>query len=295
MSTTNTGSSSHRSPASGSFPGVPSRPADVARILDAIGVVPSRRWGQSFLVDPFVADAEAALVAVPPGTPVLEIGGGLGLLTAALLRRGIGPLTVVERDRRLAQFLRTTFGDRITVLEADALAIDLPPAGCVVGNLPFWHSTSILLRLFEARAPYVVAMVQQEVAERVGATSGSRAYGRLSIIARLYGTPELFLRVPSESFYPVPEVSAQVLVHSARKGPLPVPSVERLEHVVRMLFSSRRKQLGNLLSRVATVPGEVDIVVRDARWPDNWSSLRPEDLDPEAYFRLATVLENRAK
>jgi len=290
VSTTNTGSSSRRSaPRSGPYP-VPERPEAIRATLTALGVRPVRRSGQSFLTDPFVADAEAALVGTDPGTPIVEVGGGLGILTAALLRRELGPITVIERDERLAQHLRTTFGDRIAVVRGDALEVPLPAAGAVVGNLPYSVATPILVRLLGARVPRVVVLVQREVAERLAAGPGSKAYGRLALFARLYGSVELFRTVPASAFWPVPEVESRLVVHSARPDALPVPSVARFERTVRTLFASRRKQLGNLLPRLASGTREAGELARAAGWPPGWERLRPEDLAPEAYFALATVL-----
>lgn len=290
MSKTSTASSSPRKRAAPSEFGVPEHPEEVRRALTALGVRPSSRWGQSFLTDPFIADAEAALVELPPGKPVVEIGGGLGILTAALLRRGIRPLTVVERDARLAGFLRTTFGDRIRVVVGDALDVELPPADCVIGNLPYSVATPILVRLFERRTPRVVFLIQQEVAERLAAGPGSKQYGRLSLLARLYGKVELFRTVSAAAFSPAPEVESRLGVHHARAGSLPVASVPNFERVVRTLFSSRRKQLGNLLPRLATATRDAAMLARDAGWPNDWVTLRPEQLPPEAFFALSDRL-----
>jgi 16S rRNA (adenine1518-N6/adenine1519-N6)-dimethyltransferase len=262
----------------------------VRAALDALGVRPSKEWGQSFLTDPFVADAEAALVELPPGHPVVEVGGGLGGLTAALLRRGVGPLTVIERDPRLARFLETTFGTRIRVLTGDALTVPLPPAEAVVGNLPFSVATPILLRLFAARTPRIVFLVQREVAERLAAGPGSKKYGRLSIIAQLYGSLELFRTVSSAAFTPRPEVESRIGVHVARREPLPVPSVPVLEETVRQLFSSRRKQLSNLLPRLTPSRESADELARRAGWPADWAHRRPEELPPSDYFALARAI-----
>jgi 16S rRNA (adenine1518-N6/adenine1519-N6)-dimethyltransferase len=293
VSTTSTGSSSPRSrTAAGPFD-VPATPDAIRETLGAIGLRPSRKYGQSFLSDPFVADAEAALLEVPPDAPVVEIGGGLGLLTAAVLRRHPGPLAVIERDPRLAAHLRRTFGARIRLLEADALTVDLPPAAAVVGNLPYSVATPILLRLFEARVPRIVFLVQREVAERLGASPRSKTYGRLSIIARLYGEVELFRPVPPEAFTPRPEVSSRVGVHRARPGRLPVPSVPDFERMVQRLFAGRRKQLGNLLPALAGGDEEAGRTAQRAGWPSDWMQRRPEELPPEAFFALATAFSAR--
>jgi 16S rRNA (adenine1518-N6/adenine1519-N6)-dimethyltransferase len=290
VSRTSTASSSPRSRSPPSEFGVPERPEEIRRVLAGLGVRPAKSWGQSFLTDPFVADAEAALVELPPGQPVVEVGGGLGILTAALLRRGLSPLTVVERDPRLAGFLRTTFGDRIRVLVGDALTVELPAADCVIGNLPYSVATPILVRLLERRTPRIVFLVQQEVAERLGAGPGTKQYGRLALLARLYGNVELYRTVPAAAFSPTPEVQSRLGVHVARDGALPVDSVPTFERVVRTLFSSRRKQLGNLLPRLASGSRDASALATSAGWPTGWSALRPEELPPDAFFALANCL-----
>jgi 16S rRNA (adenine1518-N6/adenine1519-N6)-dimethyltransferase len=287
MSRTSTGSSSRPEPTAAGRPTVPTSPAEVRAALGGLSLRPSRGRGQSFLTDPFVADAEAALLEVPPGAAVLEIGGGLGQLTVALLRRGLGPLTVVERDPRLASFLRRTFAGSVTVLEGDALELPLPRVAAAVGNLPYAVATPLLVRLLEARIPRVVFLVQEEVARRLAAEPGSKEYGRLSIFARLYGSVELYEPVPPSAFYPVPEVTSRLGVHVSRPGPLPVPSAEAFEEMVRLLFSSRRKQLKNLLPKFAGSEVAADRLAVAAGWPAGWPAARPESLPPEAYFALA--------
>ncbi len=283
-----------RSPRRRPYDGVPRRAAEVAAALEGLDLEPSRRRGQSFLTDPFIADAEAALVGTGPGEPIVEVGGGLGMLTDALLRRGLGPLTVVEREPRLAAFLRFHFGDRVTILEADALEAELPAARAVVGNLPFSVATALFLRWFRAGVPRIVALVQKEVGDRLAAGPGSRDYGRLSILAALYGTVERHRTVPAASFYPVPQVDGRLVTFDRRPGPLPVPDVERLETLVQRLFSRRRKQLGNLLPGTLAGlrgGGNAEEAAAAAGWPSDWARRRPEELAPEQYFRLATVTD----
>jgi 16S rRNA (adenine1518-N6/adenine1519-N6)-dimethyltransferase len=291
VSRTSTDSLSRRN-ARRSHAELPAGQAEIERTLEALRLVPSKRLGQSFLSDAFVADAEAALLTPRAGAPIVEVGGGLGILTEALLRRGLGPITVIERDVRLATFLRGKFGSRVTIVEGDALTTELPPDAVYVGNLPFSIATPLLVRLLYARVPQVVALIQREVAERLAAGPGSRVYGRLSILAQAFGSVEPFQVVPADSFTPTPAVDGRIIVLTARVGPLPVDSIESLESVVRALFSARRKQLGNLLPRVARLPADAHTVARKAGWPANWSRLRPENLPPEAFFRLANVLSD---
>jgi 16S rRNA (adenine1518-N6/adenine1519-N6)-dimethyltransferase len=272
---------------------VPGNAAEVAAALEGLELAPLKSRGQSFLTDPFVADAEAALVATAPGEPVLEVGGGLGILTRALVRREIGPLTVLEKEPRLAAFLRYHFGARVTVVEGDALTEPIPKVHAIVGNLPFSIATPLLMRWFESPVPRVVAMVQKEVGDRLAAGPGSKTYGRISILAALYGTVEGHQGIPAASFYPAPQVEGRLITFERRKGPLPVRSVPTLESLLDTLFASRRKQLGNLLPRALERlrhPRPAMEVAEAAEWPTEWARLRPESLAPGAYFRLVNTI-----
>jgi len=293
VSTTSTASSS-RGSLRRAIPAVPDRPAEVEGALRRLGIRPSRALGQSFLVDRFVADALAAIAEPGSGRPVVEVGGGLGVVTRALLERGVGDVTVLERDPRLAQHLQRTFGSAVEVRQTDARTFAYPPGATVVGSLPYASASALVLRMLERRVPRIAVLLQKEVAERFAAGPGSRAYGRPSIVARLYGEAELLREVGPEAFFPVPKVASRLWAHSARVGPLPVPSVARFETVVRRLFASRRKQLGNLLPQFASDRQGAEALAREAAWPDGWARLRPEQLPAEAFFRLATVLERRS-
>jgi 16S rRNA (adenine1518-N6/adenine1519-N6)-dimethyltransferase len=286
VSTTSTDSSSRRSGA----PSVPHRPPEVARALEALGIAPSKRLGQSFLWDAFVADAEAALVAGRPGRRIVEVGGGLGVLTEALLRRGLGPVTIVERDPRLAGFLTRAFGDEVSVVVGDALEVELPPMDCLVGNLPFSVATPILERVWSSGIPRFVGMLQREVVDRLVSPPGSRVYGRLTIVAAFHGSVEAFQTVPSSAFFPAPAVEGRVMSFDRRTGPPPVPELRSLVRLLDALFSARRKQLRNLLPRALPVGADAAHCAEAAEWPDDWAERRPEQLAPEAFFRMATVL-----
>lgn len=275
---------------------VPGNAAEVASALEGLELSPTKSRGQSFLTDPFVADAEAALVGTAPGQPVLEVGGGLGVLTRALLRRDIGPLTVIEKEPRLAAFLRYHFGDRIVVVEGDALVEPIPKVRAVVGNLPFSIATQLLMRWFQESVPRVVALVQKEVGDRLAAGPGSKTYGRISILAAFYGTVECHQSVPAAAFYPVPSVAGRIVAFERRRGPSPVHSLPTLEALLDTLFASRRKQLGNLLPRALAQLHEPRLaaeVAHRAEWPSEWERLRPESLAPAAYFRLVNTLGER--
>lgn len=294
MSTTNTGSSSARSRTEAPrarLRRARSRPEEVAGALAALGIRPSRRWGQSFLHDPFVVDAEVALLNPAAPEAILEIGGGLGVLTTALLNRGVGSLCVIERDPRLARHLEALVGPQARVVTGDAVDSPWPEVAAVVGNLPFSAAAPILFRVFESRGPRGVFLVQREVAGRLSAGPGSRAFGPLTVKAALYGKVESHQVVPANAFYPEPAVDGQLISFTPRLGPLQVRDPRALDRVVRVLFGARRKQLKHLLPQLTRRPEPAAELAAAARWPDDWPTRRPETLDVEAFFRLAAHLE----
>jgi len=215
-----------------------------------------RALGQHFLRDASMARAIVDLVAPTPADLAVEIGPGEGALTGELARRA-GQVIALEIDRVLVDRLRRAF-PAVEVVPADARAWDWTslarPAGgraLVVGNLPYSVGTSILTALTRAhRAIDAMAlMLQREVAERVAAAPGGKAYGSLSVYVQLHWRVELALRVPPGAFRPPPKVESAVL----RLVPLGAPpaAVEdeaRFERVVRAAFAQRRKTLANALA-----------------------------------------------
>ncbi len=270
--------------------------ASVKAALQAMDFTPSRHRGQNFLIDATVARNEVALVDLPPGSAVVEIGGGLGMLSTALLERGFRPLTILEVDERLASVLEANFTGRATVLRVDALESPLPPADAYVGNLPFSIATPLLLRLLEMGIPHGVFLVQREVAERLSAAHGNRDYGPLTIQARLYGEFVTAGIVPRTAFFPLPRVDGALVVY--RAAPLmPAPrDRELLMQLVRRTFSWRRKQLHHTLPFVLHefgVPETATSSLLEAvALPSEWGSLRPEDLSPECYVKLSLALSD---
>ena len=273
-------------------PGRPPKPEEILQKLKSLGVRPDRRSGQSFLSDPFVADAEAALVGAKPPGPVLEVGGGLGVLTEALLRREIGPLTVVEPDHRLADHLHRTFGDRITIVEQDALTYPIPNIRAAVGNLPYSVATPILLRLFQAEGP---------AGRRDGAAGGRRpTYGELRLARlRTPDDPGEAVSVRSNRYQVVPArrssrsrpSKARSSVFSARAEPVPSSRSRPSRRC------SRRSSPHVASSWATSCRGSPRMPSGSRRRPagrPEWPTRRPEDLPPEGFFGLANALTARA-
>jgi 16S rRNA (adenine1518-N6/adenine1519-N6)-dimethyltransferase len=216
--------------------------------------VARKRFGQHFLGDAAVVAAIVDAVAPRPGQALVEIGPGLGALTAPLLAR-CGALSVIELDRDLAARLRQRPG--LAVIEADVLRVDfaaLARAGGqplrIVGNLPYNISTPILFHLLDAAAHWRDAhlMLQKEVVTRMAAAPGGRNYGRLSVMLQWRCRIEPLFEVPPSAFEPPPRVDSALV----RLRPLATPPAvdERLlGELVTLAFSQRRKLLRHTLGR----------------------------------------------
>ena len=264
-------------------------------LLEALGLFPRRSQGQNFLLDPAVARDVASLLPAPRGAPVVEIGGGLGALSLALVEAGREPLTVIERDPRLSAFLATNLPSRVRVLTADALTVRLPAARHFAGNLPFRGATEILLRLLGSGMEAGVFLVQEEVADRLAASAGSREYGRLTVRFALEGRFSPGRQVPSSAFYPPPRVRGRVVVWEREHPTLPRPLEGCLEKLLAGAFAHRRKMLGGTLPGVLRAWGgspreRPERLLAQANWPEDWPRRRAEEIPPEAYRSLAERL-----
>lgn len=215
-----------------------------------------KRFGQHFLTDASVVDSIAAILAVGPDDHVIEIGPGHGALTVPLAA-ACNNLTVIEVDRDLARTLRRRF-PRVDVIEADVLSTDfvgLAVAGGsvrVVGNLPYNIAAPIMMRLFDDCANGLALrdahfMLQAEMADRLAAPPGTRARGRLSVVAQYHCGIEPLLTVDAAAFSPPPKVTSKFVRLTPRTPTLPAEDMAALHTVVRTAFGQRRKRLGNAL------------------------------------------------
>ncbi len=194
---------------------------DIKSTLRRYGIVPTKKRGQSFLTDISIAQRMVDLAAINSKDRVLEIGGGLGILTSAIAERA-GEVTVIEIDPRLVRTLHDRFSNRpnVIIIEGDALHIEFPHVNKVVSNLPYSISSEITFRILrEIDFELAVLMYQEEFAERLMAQPGSEEYSRLSIGVRYLAEIERVMRVPAAAFYPVPSVNSMVVrVRRRREG-----------------------------------------------------------------------------
>jgi len=250
--------------------------------------------GQHFLRDRAAVHDICARVLEPRTTTVFEIGPGRGALTDALV--GCTPrLVLVERDRRFVEHLRERYAGRadVTVAEADATTFDFAGSlgegerAAVVGNLPYNVASPIWFHLLASRARFVrlVLMFQREVAERLVAEPGSKAYGAPSVSARFFTEARIVRRLAPGAFAPPPKVWSAVVQAEPRAEPLrPVAADEAFLRFVRALFGFRRKTLGNVLAAAGLAGGRASADVARAAGVD--PRARAETLDAEAVWRL---------
>lgn len=229
------------------------------------GVRPSKALGQHFLVDPNLARAIATDAAVGPGDRVVEVGAGLGSLTVALAATGARVLAI-EFDRAILPALReVTEGlEPVEVLAADVTSIDWSAtlgeeAWTLCANLPYNVATPLVQRLLEEvpAIVHMVVMVQREVGDRLLARAGDPGYGPLSLRVDQHATARVVRTVPSEVFWPRPNVASVVVRIDRRERPAIAVEAERLWRVVDAMFRARRKTARAALAAVIDDPDRV--------------------------------------
>lgn len=217
-----------------------------------------KRFGQNFLHDQRVIDKIVNAVAPKAGDRLIEIGPGLGALTAPLLKRA-ETLTVVELDRDLAANLpeRMGFPTHLTIVEGDALRFDFTQLKQsdeqklrIVGNLPYNISTPLLFHLltYGGQVQDMHFMLQKEVVDRIVAAPNTSDYGRLSVMLQYYCEPTFLFEVPAGSFNPPPKVTSAVFrLKPYTQKPLQAQDEKHLASLVSHVFTQRRKTLRNSL------------------------------------------------
>jgi 16S rRNA (adenine1518-N6/adenine1519-N6)-dimethyltransferase len=258
------------------------------RRLREFGIRPNRELGQNFLIDDNILRLVGAAAELDPGDVVLEVGGGLGVLSEHLAP-AVAHLHVVEVDPGLRPALDDAlapFGNT-SLHVADALALDFaalePRPGKVVANLPYGVAATVLLKALEELpgAELLVAMVQREVGERLAAAPGSKTYGVTSVIAQLSCEVRVARRVPATVFHPAPKVESAIVVLRRREAS-PAPRVVELVHGG---FAHRRKALARSLAVAGTADRDaVRAALAAMGLPDD---IRAERLSPPQFRDLA--------
>jgi 16S rRNA (adenine1518-N6/adenine1519-N6)-dimethyltransferase len=247
---------------------------------------PRKRFGQNFLEDSHVIQNIITAICPQPDDNLLEIGPGLGALTRPLLTQ-VKKITAIEIDTDLHAHLKTLAPLKLTLIAADALTVDLKPLGTqlrVIGNLPYNISTPLLFHLLQY-APQIKDMhfmLQKEVVNRLSASPGTKAYGRLSVITQAQCAVESLFLVPPTAFNPAPKVDSAIV----RLTPHPTQHTKSLlaslEAVLLQAFSTRRKTLSNTLKPLCTSAQLSALGINPQH--------RPETLSVDTYIKLARYL-----
>ncbi|MGH2741967.1 MAG: 16S rRNA (adenine(1518)-N(6)/adenine(1519)-N(6))-dimethyltransferase RsmA [Thermoleophilaceae bacterium] len=264
------------------------------RRLRRFEVRPNRELGQNFLIDDNILGVIGRAAELDPADVVLEVGGGLGVLSEYLAPR-VRHLHVVEVDRSLEPPLAEALAPfaNATLHLADAVKLDLaaldPPPDKVVANLPYGVAATVLLKSIAElpRATLWVATVQREVGDRLAAAPGGKSYGATSVLAQLACEVRFLRRVPRTVFHPEPNVES-ALVLMRRRAPAPAPALTALVHAA---FAHRRKALAGSLALAPGAQPDLRDTARQAleaigRPPD----ARAERLAPDEWPRLAEAI-----
>jgi len=235
-------------------------PKTIRQVMTMFGLGFRKEFGQNFLTDPMVIEDIADACSLTEDCSVLEIGPGIGVLTQALAQR-YQTVKALEIDKSLIPVLRYTLEDydNVTVYNEDVMQANLeellaedfathPVSVCA--NLPYYITSPILMKLLESRLPFesITVMVQEEVADRLCAKAGSKAYGAITAVVNYYGSAEKLIRVPADRFVPAPKVDSAVIRITLWKKKSCVPkSEEMLFRTIKAAFGQRRKTLANAL------------------------------------------------
>lgn len=261
---------------------------------------PRKSQGQNFLTDTAILDQIEKAIQCPPGDVLLEVGGGYGALTERLVKKNTD-LMVVEPDHKLFAMLERKFGTepKVHLVKADILKLDLatlappPPARLTLaGNIPYYLTTPLITRLLTQYPKIlrkVYLMVQKEVADRLGARPGTKAYGALTLCVQYYSHPRKIVDVPARCFRPRPKVdSAFIELELKDSFPLEGDSEKRFFALVRAIFQSRRKMISNSLKSLGKPPEKVmEALHRTGIDPQS----RGEGLGLEKMMELSRALE----
>lgn len=265
------------------------RAEEVRAVLDSMGKRPTKSLGQHFLLDDRVIKRQVELASLREGETVLEIGPGIGNLTDEILKYGV-KLVAVEQDPGFCAFLRRRFGDRVQLIQADAVRAFLPSFDKVVSNLPYKISSPITFKLLDIGFESAVLMLQKEFAERMVAKHGTPEYGRLTVGVYYRAECEISMGVSKSSFWPQPKVESCVVKLTPRPPPFKVRDEQAFFKVTQALFSHRRKKASNCLETDPSVREYVTVGMKDALKSLPYASERPQELSPEMIGELADAL-----
>jgi 16S rRNA (adenine1518-N6/adenine1519-N6)-dimethyltransferase len=262
--------------------------AVIKNLLSDEGIKPRKKLSQSFLVDAnelrFIADSVSSIAK--ESKCIVEIGAGVGNLTAFLASLNTAKeIIAIEVDSRFAKILKKMQEafPNIDVIISDAREVLPSIRGCevIVGNLPYHIASPLLVLIAKSMAKVAVVMVQKEVAERLIAKEGSKRYGKLTVFMQHHFNIEYIRTVPSYKFYPKPKVDSAIVLLQ-RKKEFDKFS-ELLEHLIRCLFSYRKKILGKAIRKCVNIPQLHALEGLESLWRKRVYQLSVKELEKLVY------------
>ena len=273
----------------------------IKSVMGKHGVTFNKGLGQNFLVDPEVCPAMAEAAGLDENTCAIEIGPGVGVLTAELAKRA-GKVLIFEVDKRLLSVIAETLSDfnNVEIINEDVMKADLPQIieeKCkgmdivVVANLPYYITSPIIMLLLESKLPIknITVMVQKEAADRLCAEVGSRDGGAVTVAVSYYSESKKLFFVPRDSFLPPPKVNSEVIQLTVRKEPpVKIENEEFFFKLVKAAFSQRRKTAENSIS--AGLGINKTIVAEALEKAGLEKTVRAEKLTMEDFANLEKIL-----
>lgn len=260
-----------------------------------------KKYGQNFLTDDNILRGIVEAAQITEEDEVLEIGPGLGALTAALLR-GAKHVTAVEIDRFLIPVLKESLQDydNLTLIQDDILKTDLKEIAGegpvkVVANLPYYITTPVIMKLLSSdiRISSVTVMVQKEVAQRMQENPGNKSYGALSLAVRYYSDPHYIMTVSRNCFLPKPDVDSAVIrldVYDPEERPIVPKDEEKMFRIIRAVFNQRRKTLINALVNSPNLNFSKEEITRALEKMEKPLTVRGESFSLKEFALLSDLL-----
>ena len=257
-------------------------------------ILPKRSLGQNFLIDENILNIITELGNINNEDLVLEVGPGTGNLTQKILEKKPKTFTVIEKDKKLVDFLKKKFNNKIDIINEDMLKFsyekNLNKRIIVFGNLPYNISTQILTKWIKIKKlenfyKKFILMFQKEVADRIIAKDNSKNYGRLSIISNWKMNVKKIMDIDPKSFKPIPKIKSSILTFEPKKNYFKIQDGKNLEHITNVFFNQRRKMIKKpmkvLFKDFEEISKELSLDL----------NLRPQNLSYLTYYKICSMYE----
>jgi 16S rRNA (adenine1518-N6/adenine1519-N6)-dimethyltransferase len=266
----------------------------VWRELRELEIAPLKRYGQHFLLSQAARDRLIDEAELARQDTVVEVGAGLGFVTAALASRA-GKVIAIEKDMALAKHLEIKFSasHNVHIIRGDALTFPIPTNAKIVSSPPYNISSKLILQILSSKFKLASLLLQQDFVKRLTASSGSRDYGRLTVMLQTRAHTKYVSTVPRSAFYPEPRVDSAI----ATIRPISQASTTKddriFEDLVRALFTQRRRKLHGVLSRylAANYRDRREEILNRASLNDK----RVYELTPVEFVKLSNLIANSVK